>query len=50
MPDLLPLEWLVENNVPLLFFLLALLTSPATWSKRAGTVIKTFVFKRLTQR
>lgn len=34
MIEALPIEWLVDQHVPLIFFLLALLSEPATWSKR----------------
>lgn len=33
MLELPPTEWLFEQNVPLIYFLFALLTRPAFWSQ-----------------
>jgi len=38
MIDSIPVDWLFESDVPLFFFIIALLTKPSTWSK---TVIDT---------
>lgn len=40
MIDAIPLDWLLENNVPLLFFIIALLTEPSTWSKAVIGALK----------
>jgi len=40
MIDAIPLDWLLENDVPLLFFIIALLTKPAQWSKTVVTAIR----------
>jgi len=42
MLDALPLSWLFEQDVPLIFFILAMLTRPATWSKKAGNLFSKF--------
>ena len=36
----LPLDWLIEQEVPLLFFVIALLTKPTQWSDAVVTTIK----------
>jgi hypothetical protein len=40
MLDTLPVEWLLDQHVPLLFFILALLTEPATWSKAVLAAVR----------
>lgn len=40
MIELVPLDWLFEENVPLFFFLVALLTHPATWAARVLSVVR----------
>jgi hypothetical protein len=40
MIDAIPYEWLLENDVPLLFFIIALLTRPSTWSKTVVGALK----------
>lgn len=40
MSELLQATWLVEQSVPLLWFIIALLTRPATWSKRATKLFR----------
>jgi hypothetical protein len=39
MLDQLPLRWLFDQHVPLLFFILALLTEPKSWSKAAVAML-----------
>ena len=41
MIEMIPVEWLFEENVPLIAFLIALLTHPATWAKRVLSVART---------
>ncbi|UBF22727.1 hypothetical protein M1M38_gp034 [Halorubrum tailed virus 27] len=38
---MIPVEWLFEENVPLIAFLIALLTHPATWAGRVLSVLRT---------
>jgi len=39
--------WLLEQHVPLAWFLLALLTNPSTWTDRARTIVeKRFLTER----
>lgn len=40
MIDSLPLDWLVVQQVPLIWFLIALLTHPATWAERGLGFLK----------
>lgn len=35
-----PIEWLVDQHVPLVFFLAALLTQPSTWSRVVVNAIR----------
>jgi hypothetical protein len=42
MLETLPLEWLFKQDVPLIFFILAMLTRPATWSKKAAKLFSDF--------
>jgi hypothetical protein len=39
MLDQLPLRWLIDQHVPLIFFILALLTEPKSWSKAAVAMV-----------
>jgi len=39
-----PTAWLIEQQVPLLFFLIALLTEPSTWANRATQAVHNRVF------
>jgi hypothetical protein len=38
--ELIPYQWAVDQHVPLIYFLLALLTNPATWTRAALNVLK----------
>jgi hypothetical protein len=40
MLDLIPYEWAVDQHVPLVYFILALLTRPSTWTKTGLKLIR----------
>ena len=40
MVPLTDLTWLTEQSVPLLWFIIALLTRPTTWSQRATKLLQ----------
>lgn len=40
MIDPLPVDWMFNQHVPLIWFLIALLTHPATWAERGLGFLK----------
>lgn len=40
MLDAIPVEWLIDQHVPLVYFILALLTRPSTWTKTGLKLIQ----------
>lgn len=43
MIETLPIDWLFIQEVPLFFFLVALLTRPTTWAKRTTQLVETYL-------
>jgi hypothetical protein len=43
MLESLPLKWLVDQSVPLVFFIIALLTHPREWSRRLSDLAASYL-------